>query len=81
MGYSFPQQKLTRKQKAKNNFAWGKNVLDEIDKYNIGDTVTLTLIRKRTYIKVDVPLKVFPVPTEAMYANRKISPLPQEKKP
>ena len=34
MGYSFPQQKLTRKQKAKNNFAWGKNVLDEIDKYN-----------------------------------------------
>ena len=34
MGYSFPQQKLTRKQKSKNKFAWGKNVLDEIDKYN-----------------------------------------------
>ena len=34
MGYSFPQQKLTRKQKAKNNFAWGKRVLDEIDGYN-----------------------------------------------
>ena len=27
-------QKLTRKQKVKNKFAWGKNVLDEIDKYN-----------------------------------------------
>ena len=59
----------------------GLQFSDELIKYHVGDIVTLTLIRKRTYIKVDVPLKVFPVPTEAMYANRKISPLPQEKKP
>ena len=59
----------------------GLQFSDELIKYHVGDTVTLTLIRKRTYIKVDVPLKVFPVPTEAMYANRNISPLPQEKKP
>jgi len=32
--YSFPQQRLTQKQKTKNNNAWGKEVVDEIDKYD-----------------------------------------------
>jgi len=32
--YSFPQQRLSLKDKKKNKDAWGKNVLDEIDKYN-----------------------------------------------
>jgi len=45
----------------------GLQFSDEIYKYNIGDTITLTLIRKRRYLKVDVPLKVFPVPTKTMY--------------
>ena len=48
----------------------GLQFSDELIKYHVGDIVTLTLIRKRTYIKVDVPLKVFPVPTEAMYPNK-----------
>ena len=61
----------------------GLQFSDELIKYHVGDIVTLTLIRKRTYIKVDVPLKVFPVPTEAMYPNPipSIPALPKEKKP
>ena len=61
----------------------GLEFSDEVAKYYVGDIITLTIIRKRVYIKVDVPLKVFPVPTEAMYPNRNIPSipaLPQEKK-
>jgi hypothetical protein len=33
-GYSFPQQRLTLAQKRKNKDAWGKGMVDEIDKYD-----------------------------------------------
>ena len=63
----------------------GLEFSDEVAKYYVGDIITLTIIRKRVYIKVDVPLKVFPVPTEAMYPNRNIPSIPgpvqPEKKP
>ena len=42
---------------------------DELIKYNIGDAVTLTIIRKRWYLKVDVPLKVLPIPVEKLYGQ------------
>ena len=45
----------------------GLEFSDEIYKYGIGDTITLTLLRKRRYIKVDVLLKVFPVAIDTMY--------------
>ena len=40
------------------------NVLEE---YNVGDTVTVTIIRERRFMKLDIPLKVFEVPIEKMY--------------
>ena len=52
----------------------GLQFSDEISKYNIGDTVTLTIVRKRRYLKVDVPLKVFPVDADAMYSQIRKSP-------
>ena len=62
----------------------GLQFSDEIYKYGIGDTVTLTIVRKRRYLKVDVPLKVFPVDADKMYAQR-VPQLPMpvrpEKKP
>ena len=45
----------------------GLEFSDEIYKYNIGDTITLTIIRKQRFRKVDVTLKVFPVNTDALY--------------
>ena len=66
----------------------GLQFSDEVAKYNVGDIITLTIIRKRAYMKVDVPLKVFPVPIEAMYPNRNkllipgpAQPKKKEKKP
>ena len=59
----------------------GLQFSDEISKYNIGDTVTLTIVRKRRYLKVDVPLKVFPVDADAMYSQiRRAPPLPIQPK-
>jgi len=49
---------------------------DEISKYNVGDIITLTIIRKRRYLKVDVPLKVFPVDADAMYSAIRKPTLP-----
>ena len=40
------------------------NVLEE---YNVGDTVTVTIIRERRFMKLNIPLKVFEVPVEKMY--------------
>ena len=40
------------------------NVLEE---YNVGDTVTVTIIRERRFLKLDIPLKIFEVPVEKMY--------------
>jgi len=64
----------------------GLQFSNELYKYNIGDTITLTLIRKRRYMKVDVPLKIFPVDADAMYSKIKIppsllKPVQPEKKP
>ena len=59
----------------------GLQFSDEISKYNIGDTVTLTIVRKRRYLKVDIPLKVFPVDADAMYSQiRRAPPLPIQPK-
>jgi serine protease Do len=49
----------------------GVQFSDEIYKYNIGDTVTLTIIRKRRFRKVDVALRLFPVDVEALYPKPK----------
>jgi len=49
----------------------GLQFSDQIYKYNIGDNVTLTIIRKRRFRKVDVTLKVFPVNVEALYPKPK----------
>ena len=54
----------------------GLQFSDEISKYNIGDTVTLTIVRKRRYLKVDIPLKVFPVDADAMYSQMRKPALP-----
>jgi len=63
----------------------GLQFSDEIGKYNIGDTITLTVVRKRRYLKVDIPLKVFPVDADAMYSQMRKpalpSPIQPEKKP
>ena len=60
----------------------GLQFSDELSKYNIGDTITLTIVRKRRYLKVDVPLKVFPVNADAMYSKiRTPPPLPKPIKP
>ena len=64
----------------------GLQFSDELYKYKIGETITLTIIRKRRYLKVDVPLKVFPVNADKMY-NALKKPMkpkdmqPKEKKP
>jgi len=63
----------------------GLQFSDEINKYNIGDTVTLTLVRKQRFLKVDVTLKVFPVNADKMYSKIQTPSLPKpvqpEKKP
>jgi S1-C subfamily serine protease len=48
----------------------GLQFSDELRKYKIGDIITLTIIRKQVFLRVDVPLKVFPVPVETMYGKR-----------
>ena len=48
----------------------GVDLSDEVIKHEVGDTITLTLIRKKKYIKVDVELQVYQVPVEKMYQNR-----------
>jgi len=40
---------------------------NELEEYNVGDTVTVTIIRERRFMKLDIPLKVFKVPVEKMY--------------
>ncbi len=58
----------------------GLEFSDEIYKYGIGDTITLTIVRKRRYMKVDVSLKVFPVDADKMYAQKLLQlPIPKKK--
>ena len=59
----------------------GLQFSDELSKYNIGDTITLTIVRKRRYLKVDVPLKVFPVDADAMYSQMRKPALPKPIQP
>ena len=59
----------------------GLQFSNELYKYNIGDTITLTLIRKRRYLKVDVPLKIFPVDADKMYSKIQKPILPKPVKP
>ena len=59
----------------------GLQFSDELYKYKIGETVTLTIVRKRRYLKVDVPLKVFPVNDDAMYSQIRTPPLPKPVRP
>ena len=59
----------------------GLQFSDELMKHKIGDNVTLTIIRKRVFRKTEVTLKVFPVPVDAMYGQKKPQlPLPVEPK-
>ena len=48
----------------------GIDLSDEVIKYKIGDIITLTLIRKKKFIEVDVELQVYEVPVEKMYQDR-----------
>jgi len=59
----------------------GLQFSDEMIKYNIGDIITLTIIRKRRFLKVDVPVKVLPVPTDMMYDKKGIPSIPPTKPP
>ena len=43
---------------------------DQLGKYNIGEKVTLTIIRKRVFRKVEVTLKVFPVDAAKIYPQK-----------
>jgi len=59
----------------------GLQFSDELSKYKIGETVTLTIVRKRRYLNVKVPLKVFPVDADKMYSKIKTPPMPTPIKP
>jgi len=59
----------------------GLQFSDEINKHNIGDTVTLTLVRKQRFLKVDVTLKVFPVNADKMYSKIQTPSLPKPVQP
>jgi serine protease Do len=52
---------------------------DQLGKYNIGEKITLTVIRKRVFRKVEVTLKVFPVDAAKIYPQKKPSVLPAPK--
>ena len=45
----------------------GLELAEELIKYNIGEEITLTIIRDGKHILIKIPLKVFPVPIEEMY--------------
>ena len=48
----------------------GLQFSDELGKYKINDVITLTIIRKQKFLKVHVPLKIFPVPVDKLYGKR-----------
>ena len=45
----------------------GIDLADELIKYKIDEIITLMVIRNHKFVKVDIPLKVFPVPVDQMY--------------
>ncbi len=57
----------------------GLGFSEQLGKYNIGDKVTLTIIRKRVFRTVEVTLKVLPVNAADIYPLKKPSVLPLPK--
>ena len=45
----------------------GVDLADVLSKRNIGDTVTLTIIRQKRFKTVEVPLRLFTVPVDMLY--------------
>jgi C-terminal processing protease CtpA/Prc len=44
---------------------------NELRKYKIGTSISINILRDKRFITVnDVPLKIFPVPTEQMYGRK-----------
>ena len=58
----------------------GLGFSNALEKYNVGDKVTLTIIRKRVFRKVEVTLKVFPVDAAKLFPE-KTNPMPMQPKP
>ena len=58
----------------------GLGFSNALKKYNVGDKVTLTIIRKRVFRKVEVTLKVFPVDAAKLFP-KKTNPMPLQPKP
>ena len=54
----------------------GLGFSEQLGKYNIGDKVTLTIIRKRVFRTVEVTLKVLPVNAADIYPQKKPNALP-----
>ena len=48
----------------------GLGFSNALKKYNVGDKVTLTIIRKRVFRKVEVTLKVFPVDAAKLFPKK-----------
>lgn len=48
----------------------GMDLAVELIKYNIGEEVSLTIIRNKMFKKVKVPLQVLTVPTEKLYSKK-----------
>ena len=55
---------------------------DQLEKYKIGDTISINILRDKRFIQVDnITLKVFPVPTDKMYGGQGLTvPIPNKKK-
>ena len=55
---------------------------EQLEKYKIGDTININIIRDKRFIQVDnITLKVFPVPIKLMYGEKALTvPIPNKKK-
>ena len=58
----------------------GLEFSEELGKCNIGDKVSLTIIRKRVFHKVEVTLKVLPVNAADIYPRKTPNMLPAPKR-
>ena len=47
----------------------GIEFAEELSKYEIGKKVSITIIRRKRFIQLDIMLKVFEVPVDKMYAR------------
>jgi S1-C subfamily serine protease len=64
----------------KNIINTGTDFSNELIKYKVGDNVTLTIIRERWILVVDVSLKVLSIPVERMYPAKPSMTTNPEKK-